>query len=483
VSILIILQYYCKTLVSLIITMSDSNKKNISKKRKEVDIEANGFAPNQHPTNAAPSTGHKTPDDQMIGDLGVDGGKAVLLVGGQSSAESKVTPADTTGQARLKKLFGAKQKSPPKSVNCKDPDPDLDVIQPLIDKEIKPLIKEGKIEECVEGSENHLMLIFLFARGVPQYLEENKKTKEKAELFIEILTEGTKGRERLVQLMKLGTDHDAGKDHHPHCPDTWLPKYPFNSDSGLQQWVPGSDGDNNSNGRLLTIFNAFEPNQAKQCSANCYLVAATTCYAYAVKRETDEWRKVDVATYIRYAFSPKRLYDRIVRNKGGNAIDVFEDLSEHPRSKYEEIPAYKDNITIEDYFQCLGIYGAGLVTKFHVDSEFRNSSNFTHTGSVDLDTSKATGHAMVLVGVREDKSGQGWLLLQNWWEGRQFLEMTLEYMKSSNAVLFFTQSKHTKVREPLDASSTNHLYTEVDFDDGGDEDDDDEDDYVDEADA
>jgi hypothetical protein len=45
------------------------------------------------------------------------------------------------------------------------------------------------------------------------------------------------------------------------------------------------------------------------------------------------------------------------------------------------------------------------VTKFHVDDEFRNSDEWSFTGSVEVDTSKTSGHAMTLLGLREDKSG------------------------------------------------------------------------------
>jgi hypothetical protein len=51
----------------------------------------------------------------------------------------------------------------------------------------------------------------------------------------------------------------------------------------------------------------------------------------------------------------------------------------------------------------------------------------------------------------------------------QFVDMTLEYLKSSNAVLTFSCKKHMKPREPLNASTTDYLYTEADIDDGGDE--------------
>jgi hypothetical protein len=167
-----------------------------------------------------------------------------------------------------------------------------------------------------------------------------------------------------------------------------------------------------------------------------------------------------------------------VRNKGGQAIDIFKHLSQHYETDFKKIWANKVSIGLKNFRKCLTKFGAGLVTKFHVDDNFRDSDNFSFTGSVDIDTTKTTGHAMVLVGVREDKLGQGWFLLQNWWEGKQFVEMTLEYLKSSNALLYFPLQKHTKVRDPLDASATTCIFTEEDFNDGGD--DKEEDDYADE---
>lgn len=133
-----------------------------------------------------------------------------------------------------------------------------------------------------------------------------------------------------MQIMKLLDDHEAGTYHHHHCPDTWLPKYLFDSDSGLQQWVPGPDYDPNNNATV----------------------------------------------------------------------------------------PWSDN-------------------------------------DPDKDPDINTGIS----------------------KSRQFVEMTLEYLQSSDAVLNFPTQKHTKSRDPSNASSTSYLYTEADFDDGGDE----KDDYDDEA--
>ena len=124
-------------------------------------------------------------------------------------------------------------------------------------------------------------------------------------------------------------------------------------------------------------------------------------------------------------------------------------------------------------FKLLEESGAGLVTKFHVDDDFRDrdrgDKKFSHDGKVTLDPEKTSGHAMVLVGVREDTTGKCLLWLQNWWDYKQFVEMSLEYFRSSQS-LYFPAQKHKDVRIPL--TTTHCLFTEADIDDGGDEDDD-----------
>jgi hypothetical protein len=87
-----------------------------------------------------------------------------------------------------------------------------------------------------------------------------------------------------------------------------------------------------------------------------------------MKRGDEEWKKVDLSTYIRDAFSPQQLYNRIVRNKGGQAIDVFLYLKEHVRAR--SVTANTNSIDLEDSFEYLTDYGAVLVTNFHVDDDF-----------------------------------------------------------------------------------------------------------------
>jgi hypothetical protein len=391
----------------------------------------------------------------------------VPVVGCQSSGElaAVAAPAMTPGQKEFKKLFRDKNKTPPTSFPPGSL-PDMALIQLIMDA-------DGIAQhEVLPGSVGHLMILFLYVRGVPQSIE-NKD--EKNELFTRILVNGSDERERLQKIMRLEDAREAGVDHHDNCPDSWVPKYPFDSTGELKHWTTDKTTDQlNSNVKLFTIFkDDVVPPQTKQCSANCYLAAATTCHAYAVMHETGRWKKVDVSTYIRYSFPPSELYNRIMKNTGGQAVVVFEDLSEHKSHLNEKIDAA--NLTEESCFEKLIRCGAALLTKFHVDQDFRAYNKFSYSGLVTVNPKKKKGHAMVLVGARVDSLGKCWLLVQNWWGYKQFVEMTLEYLQSSKAVLHFPTQKHTKAREPLNVSTPSHIYSEADIDDGGDEEDEEDD--------
>jgi hypothetical protein len=69
---------------------------------------------------------------------------------------------------------------------------------------------------------------------------------------------------------------------------------------------------------------------------------------------------------------------------------------------------------VDNYFDWLTKYGAAFVTNFLVDEDSLEPDKVCLTKSVAIDPSRTTWHAMILVGVQEDTSGQGWFLLQNW---------------------------------------------------------------------
>jgi hypothetical protein len=80
----------------------------------------------------------------------------------------------------------------------------------------------------------------------------------------------------------------------------------------------------------------------------------------------------------------------------------------------------------------LRTYGPALVSGFRVHLDFMDASVHFHHGLPDTTKNAIGGHAMVLVGIRVDEAGKVYYLLQNWWPGKQFVEVSKEYMLASS---------------------------------------------------
>lgn len=48
-------------------------------------------------------------------------------------------------------------------------------------------------------------------------------------------------------------------------------------------------------------------------------------------------------------------------------------------------------------------------------------------------------HSMVLIGARKSSLGEYFFLLQNWWEGKYFIEVSGEYMHRCSAITTFAE--------------------------------------------
>jgi hypothetical protein len=387
-----------------------------------------------------------------------------------ASRSFSVPNAPTTpGQQAFLDLYVSSTDSPPKPLDPNADTPDLFALE----MDMKRFGVPAHVWNTNPKSNTYRAFVFLFVRRVPHILQK----RERDALFAAILQPNSDQRNRLSSITRimLNTYQGAYQDpYHVTCPVDWAPSYPFLGLSPIHMW----NASGNTNKRMYLIFDHFLPCQGIQLSANCYLQAAITAQAYAVCRGNliecgmtsvpHAPAKVDVSHYVLRAFCARRLYNRIMWNKGGSSMQVFEDLSALEDYSYKTCSAR--NFTMAKAFDYLASYGAGLVAKFHVNAAFRDDQNLSHTGTIKLpkDDKDRRLHAMVFVGVREDVGGTVWLLLQNWWKGKQFVEVTLEYLQSSGAILKFPQDIHTKFKEIF--TVTHHNFTEANFADGGDSD-------------
>ena len=83
-----------------------------------------------------------------------------------------------------------------------------------------------------------------------------------------------------------------------------------------------------------------------------------------------------------------------------------------------------------------------LVSNFKVSPEF-HAAGVSFDGTHDLDTNCKGMHSMLLVGARSvvDVTGdiKYFFLLQNWWAERFFIEVSAEYLYSSEAIISFVE--------------------------------------------
>ena len=62
---------------------------------------------------------------------------------------------------------------------------------------------------------------------------------------------------------------------------------------------------------------------------------------------------------------------------------------------------------------------------------------------------------MVLIGTRRDSvTGKRWCLLQNWWPSMQFVEVSEEYLKRCQAVVYFVESAQNAIPAKIPTSKS-----------------------------
>lgn len=95
----------------------------------------------------------------------------------------------------------------------------------------------------------------------------------------------------------------------------------------------------------------------------------------------------------------------------------------------------------------LETHAVGFVCSFDIEPAFKLSSTshfvMSQTGALPQDVER---HAMLLVGVRFDAARNEYvMLLQNWWEAKEYVEVGQGYWKACNARLLFVRTPQTSM--------------------------------------
>ena len=120
----------------------------------------------------------------------------------------------------------------------------------------------------------------------------------------------------------------------------------------------------------------------------------------------------------------------VVDNVGGSSLRFMRDIM---GLKMGDVARKGICSSILDVADHLRQYGIGLVSSFRVEPAFLQDGTSYHGTVTKRDVGR---HAMAVVGHREE-GGTHHFLLQNWWAGKQFVEVSEEYLDSSGASVSF----------------------------------------------
>jgi hypothetical protein len=151
---------------------------------------------------------------------------------------------------------------------------------------------------------------------------------------------------------------------------------------------------------------------------------------------------IDGARYLRVGLNYSNMLFRAYVFEEGNAetgINILRDFLLPGTELLQGHPTEFHSMLIE--------YGPAFVNNFAVYKEFLDVRIKRHDVR---GAAKCGTHAMVLLGVRIDSTGKLWFLLQNWWEGKQFVEVSEDYWSAVTARAFFVKTTQTHTRQDMD---------------------------------
>jgi hypothetical protein len=170
--------------------------------------------------------------------------------------------------------------------------------------------------------------------------------------------------------------------------------------------------------------------QRKQLSGNCYIHGPIVAHYYIMCMRYDNTKPVDIRTYILRHLDTNHLSKLITHCGGGNSRTIYQNLiGSQAMLIITGFNSYQNEIK-----KHLELYGPGLVTGFQIEKQFQRDQS-KHYGKLMGEI--IGSHSMVLVGVRQDEMGNQYVLLQNWWKHKQFVECDAEYFSSSGATIYF----------------------------------------------
>jgi hypothetical protein len=220
---------------------------------------------------------------------------------------------------------------------------------------------------------------------------------------------------------------------------------------------------NGNDAKHFTIFGCLdhqnmEPFYRFQLSGNCFLHAPILMHWYLTlwygpTKDAAEVPLMHLSRYVRNKFEGNKLYRYLFHDYGGRSLDVLCSLM---KSCTANLTTCSYTASYEIILGALKKYGPGLVTLNKLPLEdFSEDGKFRYE-AFPREIKKTTGHAMLLVGIRQDENNQTFFLLQNWWK-KQFIEVRSDYLSSMAG----TQNGFWCVMNAFESADDADLYSEL----------------------
>ena len=207
----------------------------------------------------------------------------------------------------------------------------------------------------------------------------------------------------------------------------------------------------------------------RQTSGLCYMHAPVVLQHYLVsiyKGEGSDLKMIDVGKYIEMNWKGKQLLKYLKEDSGGSSVSFLEEINHHVNdfdtANYTIPPSDSRSFDAN----CLELmerleFKPALVSNFRVDSSFHHGGTSFLAGAVNA--AELSGqHAMVLIGCRACPTHKYVFLLQNWWKGRYFIEVSASYLASSKATISFVTQDIEYIPERFPVIRSSFVETTVD---------------------
>jgi hypothetical protein len=199
-----------------------------------------------------------------------------------------------------------------------------------------------------------------------------------------------------------------------------------------------------TNSYIFPKNNNIALKQISQRSGLCYINAPEILqyYLVAMNKRPNETGVIDTLMMIRKCWDSKRLEEHIFQDTGGSSVNLLREILEPnslvtPTSKFET------------HFKK---YGPLLVSGFVVHEDFLENKN-SYDGAPQGDV--VGTHAMIIIGTRRDTENRLWFLVQNWWDSKQFVQISKSYLVNCRAVCYVVKTKQNSIPSEFPT----HLYT------------------------